>query len=131
MKLITKKTDYTIRAFCYMAKKRERVTVTELANNLKIPRQFLRGILQELEKKRMVKSFRGKGGGFNLALPPDKIFLTRLIEIFQGPINLNECMIREKICPDVMTCLVKKKIEQISRYIVSELEAITIETLSH
>ncbi len=48
--LITKKTDYAIRAFCYMAKEGKITPVTELVDNLKIPKPFLRGILQELEK---------------------------------------------------------------------------------
>ncbi len=129
MKLITKKTDYAIRAFCYMAKEGKITPVTELVENLKIPKPFLRGILQELEKNKMVKSFKGRGGGFKLAKSPDKIFLTQLIRIFQGPIKLTECTIRKKVCPDVTTCLVKKKMEQINRYIVSELEAVTIDSL--
>lgn len=131
MKLITKKTDYAIRAFCYMAKEGKIVPVTELVENLKIPRPFLRGILQELEKKKLVKSFKGRGGGFKLSNPPDKIFLTQLIKIFQGPIKLTECIIKKKVCPDVTTCLVKKKMEHISKYIKSELEPITIASLLH
>ncbi len=126
MKLITKKTDYALRALSFMAQKNNIVSVNEMAEELMIPKPFLRGILQELEKKKIVKSFKGKGGGFDLAKASEKIFLTELIAIFQGPIKLHECLIRKSICPNVRECLLKEKIEKIRKYAIAELESITI-----
>ena len=131
MKLVTKKTDYAMRALIYLAEKRGTVPVSELVKSLGMPGPFLRSILQELEKRVVVKSFRGKGGGFELALPPEKIFLTELIEIFQGPIKLNDCMVKDQVCPDVNNCPLRNKIDDIQEYVVSELESITIGSLSH
>jgi Rrf2 family protein len=96
-----------------------------------IPKPFLRGILQELEKKKIVKSFKGKGGGFDLTKASEEIFLTELIAIFQGPIKLHECLIRKSICPNVRECLLKEKIEKIRKYTIAELESITINSIIH
>lgn len=130
MKLITKNTDYAMRALSYMAKKKgDIVSVSDLVMDLKIPRPFLRGILQVLEKRGVVRPYKGKRGGFLLALPPDKIFLTALIKIFQGPLRFNECFIKKKICPDVRACLLRRKITKIKKYVIAELRTITIESL--
>jgi len=130
MKLITRDTDYAIRAICFIAKcEKEIVPVSELNRNLRIPRPFLRKILQILNKKRLLRSYKGKGGGFMLALAPSKIFLADLIEIFQGSLKLNECIFKKRICPDIRTCKLKKRIDTLQKHVISELRDITLASL--
>ena len=130
MKLITKDVGYAVRAICFIAKKNKRiVSVSELAKCLKIPLPFLRKLLQVLSKKRILKSHKGKGGGFMLAIPINKIFLIDLIRIFQGPLELIECIFKKKTCPHIKTCKLKKRIDKIQKYLVSELKNITIVAL--
>ncbi len=130
MKLITRDTDYAINALYYMAENRGKVyTVTELTEKLNIPRAFLRKILQILNKKELVKSSRGKGGGFRLNVDPGKILLLEVMEIFQGKFSLNECILNKNICPGRRTCALKKKIDKVEEYVESELRAINLESL--
>ena len=130
MKLITRDTDYALRALCFIARHRkEIVSVRELVKKLKIPKPFLRKILQILNKKRILKSYKGKGGGFLLGVPASKIFLVDLIEIFQGPLRLNECFFKKMACPNTKTCGLKKKIDNIERYVIRELNSITLTSL--
>ncbi len=130
MKLITRDTDYAIRALCFIAKcGKEIVPVSELNRNLRIPGPFLRKILQILNKKRLLRSYKGKGGGFMLALAPNKIFLADLIEIFQGSLKLNECIFKKRICPDRKACKLKKRIDNIQKHVISELKDITLASL--
>ncbi len=127
MKLITRNTDYAIRAIVFMARHdKDLVSAAELTKKLRIPRPFLRKILQILNKKGLVKSYKGIGGGFTLKVPPDRILLTKLVTIFQGPIELNECLFKKDICPNVKTCALKKKLDRIERHMISELNAITV-----
>jgi len=130
MKLITRDTDYAIRALCYIGKReKELVSASELVKKLKIPRPFLRKILQILNREGVLKSYKGQGGGFKLALSPNKILLVNLIEIFQGPIGLNECIFKKLICPNIKTCTLKKKINSIEKYVISKLKTITLASL--
>ncbi len=131
MRLITRNTDYAIRALCFIAEnnKKEIISVSELVKNLKIPRPFLRKLLQILNKKGLLRSYKGKGGGFELAMLPEKIFLVDLIEIFQGPLNLDECIFKRRSCPDIKSCLLREKIEAIKDYVSEELKSITIKSL--
>lgn len=130
MKLITRDTDYGIRAMCYLAKhKDKRVSASELVSRLSIPRSFLRKILQVLHKEGVLSSYKGIGGGFVLTKPVDKIYLTDLIRIFQGKLTLNECLFKKIICPHTKTCRLRKKLNNIERYMLKELGSINISSL--
>lgn len=130
MKLITRDTDYGIRALCYAATNKRKITsVEELVKNLKMPRAFIRKILQILTKEKMLKSYKGQGGGFTLAVLPNKLYLYDLIKIFQGPVRLNECNFKKKVCPNVKICKLKKKIDKLQEYVVGELKRITLASL--
>ena len=130
MKLITRDTDYAIRAICFMAENKKEVTsVSELAQKLKMPRPFLRKILQILNKKEVLISFKGKSGGFKLKRKPKEIFITDLIEVFQGQLKLNECIFKKKICPSVDRCILREKVGEIEQRVISELKFITIASL--
>ena len=130
MKLITRDTDYALRSLCYIARDNKRtVAVSELVRELKIPRPFLRKILQVLNKKKILKSRKGIGGGFLLALSARKIFLVDLIEIFQGEFSLNECLFKKLSCPNIKTCCLRKKINRIEGYVMNELKSISIASL--
>ena len=130
MKLITRDTDYALRAVCFIAKaKNRKVSVSELVKELKMPQPFLRKILQVLSNKDILCSCKGAGGGFILARSAKDIFLTELLEIFQGPLKLNECFFKKMKCPNEKTCLLRKKINNIEKYVVNELKAISIISL--
>lgn len=130
MKLITRDTDYAIRAICFMAENgKEIASVSELAEKLKIPRPFLRKILQTLNKKKVLTSFKGKSGGFKLRRKPQDIFITDLMEVFQGPLKLNKCIFKKKLCSDINRCILRKKVGEIEQRVISELRIITVASL--
>lgn len=130
MNLITRNTDYAIRALCYIVKSNKNiVSVKELVEGLKMPKPFLRKVLQELNKKGILRSYKGKNGGFVLATRPEKIYIGKLIEIFQGPIKLQEHTFKKKICPEINSCVLKKKIDAMEKYTISRLNSLSIASL--
>ena len=130
MKLITRDTDYALRAICFIVKQKNKiVAVGELVKELKIPRPFLRKILQVLNKKGILVSYKGKGGGFSLAKPAEKIYLSDLMRIFQGRFQLNECLFKKVLCPNIRKCPLRKKMDKIEGYVIRELKPITIASL--
>ncbi len=130
MKLITRDTDYALRALCFIAGEKDKITpAAGLVKKIKIPRPFLRKLLQALHKKGILNSYKGQGGGFSLNRPADKISLVDLIEIFQGPLKLNECLFKRLPCPNVKTCALKRRIDKIEKYVISELRSINLASL--
>ena len=131
MKLITRNTDYAMRALCYIAQQnKEAVSVTEMVAALKIPRPFLRKIVQVLSGEGILKSCKGQGGGFSLGKRPEDVRLTDLIRIFQGTIQLNECIFKKKICPRRGTCALKHEIDGIERDALARLHRVSIASLN-
>ena len=130
MKLISRNTDYAVRAVCYItSQKNKLVTAEELVRHIKVPRPFLRKILQILNKKGILESHKGIGGGFKLAQKPKDIYLVNLIEVFQGQFKLNECFLKKELCPNRKMCCLKKKIDSIEDKVYLELKSITIESI--
>ena len=130
MKLLTKQTDYTIRAILHLAvNPKEFVSSKTISDEEEIPLQFLRRILQTLTKEKIVVSKEGVAGGVKLKKDPHKIKLTKLIEIFQGNVELTDCLFRKNICKNRSTCVLRKRIKKIEIKVVKELKDITIGTL--
>ncbi len=130
MKLITRDTDYAVRALAYIANSGKKlVTSSELVGELAIPRPFLRKILQTLNRASILKSYKGQGGGFALRMRPQEIRLKELIRIFQGPVEISQCLFKKKICPNRSSCLLRSKIGNIERKVLKELEGITLASL--
>jgi len=130
MKLITRDTDYALRAVCFIAKQSNKIVpVSKMIKELKMPGPFLRKILQVLNRKGILKSYKGQGGGFSLGVSPGGIYLVKLAEIFQGPLKLNDCIFRSKACPSVKVCALSTKLKKIERMVKRELSLITIASL--
>lgn len=130
MRLITQCTDYAVRALCYISSQNGKVVSTQkLSKELDISWALLRRILQELTRRGLVSSYRGKQGGFILAIPANKILLMDIIRIFQGFIQWNICETKRRTCPNLMDCLLRKKIRGIEEYVKKELGSVTLQSL--
>ncbi len=102
---ITRETDYAIRCVYYLAGKEGEVTmVEEISKKMCVPRSFLAKILQKLAKAKIVKSFRGVKGGFQLARKSKEVSLLDVIEAVQGPVVMNLCALDKKLCKFSNTC---------------------------
>ncbi|MDD4956402.1 MAG: Rrf2 family transcriptional regulator [Candidatus Omnitrophica bacterium] len=127
---MTRDTDYAVRALvCIAGSGKKIVSVKELAEELEIPRPFLRKIFQRLNKKGVLKSCKGKGGGFSLVLSPDDINIFDILETFQGTMHLNDHMFKGKVCPHIAECVFKDKLDAIESYLTGEFKAISITSL--
>ena len=86
----------------------------------------MRKILQLLNKKRIVKSHKGNNGGFELIKDIREIFLVDIIEVFHGEIKCSEHVFMKEECPHIKICGLKKKIDKIENFVISELKSITL-----
>ena len=127
MKLITKNTDYAVRALIHLVRTGDRfVPSREIAEKEGIPLNFLRRIIQQLAREGLIETREGKAGGVRLAVEPDKIELTRLIELFQGKVSLTDCIFRRKICPNRARCVLRTRLKKIEDLVLGELAGITV-----
>jgi Rrf2 family protein len=84
--MISKKTIYGLEAVILLAKRYALgpVLITDLAREGHIPKKFLEAILLELRKNDILKSKKGKGGGYVLAKNPQNISVGDIIRTLDG-----------------------------------------------
>ena len=127
MKVLTKKTDYAIRALLMLGSKRDvYVSAKSISADQDIPYQFLRGLLQELIRHDLVVSKEGAQGGFMMKKEPDEIPIAQLIEVFQGKVQVSECMFRKQICANRARCVLRQEIMRIEEVVNREFDKVTI-----
>ncbi|NIQ95397.1 MAG: Rrf2 family transcriptional regulator [Desulfuromonadales bacterium] len=104
--LITRATEYAIRALLYLAKhpQGEIVLKKDICRAQDITPAFLTKILQPLIKAGVVGSQRGVGGGFYLLKDPSEVSLLDILEAQEGPLALNQCLEHDKTCERQQTC---------------------------
>jgi Rrf2 family protein len=130
MKLITKETDYAIRAILNLARRPgEFASSRDIAGSEEIPLQFLRRILQTLIKHDIVESREGAAGGVRLVAKPAKLRLIDVMEVFQGKLQLSDCMFRKRLCSNAKTCVLRKRIKRIEQVVAREFNSVTIADL--
>ena len=130
MRVINKESDYAITALVSLAKKPGTVaSAVELARELRIPGAFLRRILQRLGRKGIINSKKGIGGGFELAMKPDRILVGDVVAALQGQVRLSDCGMRKTICERHNSCTLRGKLKTIEKRLISELMAISIASL--
>jgi len=62
------------------------VKAEDIADAQEIPLNFLLGILRELRNGQLVRSVRGRDGGYMLSRPPAQIALADVIRVVDGPL---------------------------------------------
>ncbi len=69
-----------------------------IASILKVSEAHLSKVLLRLEKAGMVRSVRGPKGGYTLAKSGDTLTLLDIYEAIDGPLLLNNCILKNRIC---------------------------------
>ena len=82
------KAEYAVRAMVQLATVDDgvRVTTDDLANAQGIPPQFLVDILSTLRNDRLVRSHRGRDGGYELARSGTEISIADVLRCIDGPL---------------------------------------------
>jgi Rrf2 family protein len=91
---LTKRGEYGLLALYDLAQHygEEPISSRELAERNGIPPRFLEQILLALTRGYIVRSRRGRGGGYVLARPPEDISLAEVVRLLDGPLAPIGCV---------------------------------------
>jgi Rrf2 family nitric oxide-sensitive transcriptional repressor len=90
-------TDYSLRVLMSLAVNRHRlVNISEIADRYAISRNHLVKVVHNLARGGFIKSYRGKGGGIELAREPAHINVGEVVRYTEGPPKPAECFDAEK-----------------------------------
>jgi len=100
---LTKKADYALRAVFHITQLPEGklASIGQIAQEQGAPREFLAKILKQLTKVKILRSYQGIHGGYQLAREPREISFLDIIEGVEGPISLNQCCRENHGCCDM------------------------------
>ena len=130
MQLITKETDYAVRALLNLLKQKgEYISARQLAKEENIPYPFLRRIIGVLKDNKLIESKEGAGGGVRVLSWTDIIRMSEIISIFQGDIQLSSCMFRKTACSNRTGCVIRNRLKGIESIVQKELNSITLASL--
>jgi Rrf2 family protein len=99
-------TEYAIRALSELASRNVQGTILldDLLAGTDLPRDFIAKIFQKLVRAGLLRSAKGRGGGFALARPQHEIRLIDIVEAIEGPYRLDRCVVGLERCNDQMPC---------------------------
>jgi Rrf2 family protein len=97
--LLTRASEYALLSLAILSHETKPLGADKLALRLNISKSFLAKVLQALAREKIVKSYRGTGGGFMLARYPKEITIKEIIvaaekkvvEVFFCSSNKNNC----------------------------------------
>lgn len=131
MPFISRAAEYAVRAMLDVATIDEKaVTRTkEVAERQGIPRVFLPKIVQRLVQAGLLRAHKGAAGGITLSRPASRINLRQIIEVIDGPIALNNCIIMPDECPRLSICPIHEVWVKAQQDLMSSLEGVTLDRL--
>lgn len=112
--MISQKAKYAMRALVMLAAADSAVplSITDIANEQRIPKKFLEQILLELKRHGIVESRRGKVGGYLMLRKPEEVTYGEVLRLIDGPLALLPCLSKIAYkkcedCQDEATCEVR------------------------
>jgi Rrf2 family protein len=130
-----RKTEYALLAIEHMARKEHQesqvTSAREVSEAYRIPYPILAKVLQKLAVKGLIKSVQGTKGGYILAKKPADISVAYIVEVFEGPFAVAECLKDSKItCPQWDGCLIKSPFSELNHKIYSLLAQTSVADLT-
>jgi Rrf2 family protein len=131
--MLSQKARYALHALIALAEHGgdEPMMIAEIADEAHVPRKFLEQILLDLKKRGIVRSLRGRSGGYLLSKPTRAITFAEIIRTIDGPLALSPCVSVTAYhkcddCDDEETCAIRKVLLAARDATAAVLEARTL-----
>lgn len=129
--LISTKGRYALRVMLDLAEQDGGyVPLAEVAARQGISEKYLEGIIALLSRAGLVKSLRGKGGGYCLARTPEEYTVGEILRITEGSLAPVSCLDDAKnACPRAVECLTLPMWEKLYATISNFLDSVTLASI--
>lgn len=131
--MLSQKCKYALQALMVLARENgdKLLLVSEIAERENLPKKFLEAILLELNRNGLVRSRRGRGGGYALAKPADLITFGQVVRIMDGPLAPLACVSinyyrRCDECRDEQSCEIRRVMRRVRDAIANELDGTSL-----
>lgn len=110
--MLSNKSKYGLKALLHLTGTEGPLLANDIATSNNIPRKFLDIILLELSRAGFVTGKKGRGGGYVLARPAERISVGQVIRALEGSFAPIACTSRTAYkpctdCPDEALCRIR------------------------
>ncbi len=131
--MLSKSSAYAIRAVLYLAlnsNETQKYSPKEIAAVIAIPAPFLAKTLQELTKRNLISSTKGRNGGFYLTDDNKHNTLISIVDSIDGLQKFHNCLLGLPKCSNENPCSLHHAISPLRKKFVEELTFKTIADLT-
>ncbi len=130
MLIFSNTSQYAIKACIVLATEKRKIGITDISEIIGTPTAFTSKILQQLTKKQLISSGKGKGGGFYLNDEQfESLTIRDIYENFEGREVLTSCLLGLKQCNGENPCPIhhlaidiKEKVMIMFQYKIKDLK---------
>ena len=106
------------------------VLMKTIAQRQRLSRKHVHALLTALKSAGLVRSVRGRHGGFFLTRPPNAIRLSEVLRAAEGPLSLVDCVADKQACDRTDHCVARRIWQDLSRAVESMLDNVTLEDMT-
>ncbi|MFB6286390.1 MAG: Rrf2 family transcriptional regulator [Candidatus Bipolaricaulia bacterium] len=130
---LSKHSHYGLTGLSYLAQHLspdETAQVNEVAEAMDLPQAYLAKIFHQLSRHRIVRSYRGRSRGFQLARPADEISVREVVEALEGPDLFERCIFWDGPCSHTDSCPLHASWAEVRPQVRERLEHMSVADLS-
>jgi Rrf2 family protein len=135
--MLSNRAKYALKALVSLAASGDQASVVaaRLAEREQIPRQFLELILVELKHHGLLRSRRGRAGGYTLSRRPEDISVGQVVRLMDGPLALVSCASQTAYapcaeCADAEACGIRRVFKEVRDHTARVLDGISLAEMS-
>lgn len=127
---LTNFSDYALRVLLFAAARQDTlITIEETARVYGISRAHLMKVVNQLTRSGFLKAVRGRSGGLELAMRPNKICLGDVVRATESDFALVECFSSCNRCVITPRCRLRGVLNEALAAFMATLERYTLEDL--
>jgi Rrf2 family protein len=106
------------------------ISTKEIALRQQVSNNYLRQLVMQLSKEKIIGSARGKHGGVYLLKKPHEISLYDLYILFEGDVQVVECVEEDFTCEfDLSQCITRDVWVRLNEHVIRFLKGTTLKDI--
>lgn len=106
------------------------VPLTEIAKRQDLSAKYLEQLIILLKGAGLIRSTRGRRGGYTLARKPEEISVGQIVEILEGGLDLVDCVTEPELCDRSPECPTRQIWAGMSDLLKKQLFSITLKDVT-
>jgi Rrf2 family protein len=102
------------------------MSAVEISKRQQIPLPYLEQLLLKLKKNGLIKSIKGRNGGYLLSKQPSEISVNDIFQAVQGRLTIVDCLVFSDVCSKNAKCKTKAFWEKLNGRIENTLKSTTL-----